>query len=410
MDYFVVTELLRSESELVSTLEQAQQFAQWFAEYMYGMHDMLPEDVPMLVHERLQACFDGRSDVTEFEQVRDRFIGIDEDNQRGMALYFSGYPDDSIDMLVDEPDSFRAFLATTFPPSDSGVVTAERTEMSLPKRSEYPVMRQEKAALTDTRIAGVALSDFVYLHGEAALDDIFGNGVEHELPWQARALCAQTDPEAFFPEKGGSTREAKKVCLSCDVREECLHYALDNDERFGIWGGLSERERRKYKKHGAVSVEQRAKIEPLLKRPRRIEQLLVMMSAAQEETDMFFDRPEQFARLVYSVLEKIYPESDEENEAYSGRRARLLDYFILEKKEQKLHEIWDELTKDLDELSYEIAHDKKEYEVDRTHESPSYILSCLADWQGDEGIGVSRLIRKKPRWMHEIAKQDANQG
>ena len=69
-----------------------------------------------------------------------------------------------------------------------------------------------------------------------------------ELSWQERALCAQTDPEAFFPEKGGSTREAKRVCLTCDVRGECLDYALANDERFGIWGGLSERERRKLKK------------------------------------------------------------------------------------------------------------------------------------------------------------------
>jgi len=69
-----------------------------------------------------------------------------------------------------------------------------------------------------------------------------------ELSWQERALCAQTDPEAFFPEKGGSTREAKKVCLGCDVRGECLEYALAHDERFGIWGGLSERERRRLKK------------------------------------------------------------------------------------------------------------------------------------------------------------------
>jgi WhiB family transcriptional regulator, redox-sensing transcriptional regulator len=69
-----------------------------------------------------------------------------------------------------------------------------------------------------------------------------------ESSWQERALCAQTDPEAFFPEKGGSTREAKRVCLSCDVRGECLEYALLHDERFGIWGGLSERERRKLKK------------------------------------------------------------------------------------------------------------------------------------------------------------------
>jgi WhiB family transcriptional regulator, redox-sensing transcriptional regulator len=69
-----------------------------------------------------------------------------------------------------------------------------------------------------------------------------------EMSWQERSLCAQTDPEAFFPEKGGSTREAKKVCVGCEVRAECLEYALANDERFGIWGGLSERERRKLKK------------------------------------------------------------------------------------------------------------------------------------------------------------------
>ena len=69
-----------------------------------------------------------------------------------------------------------------------------------------------------------------------------------EMTWQERALCAQTDPEAFFPEKGGSTREAKRVCLSCDVRSECLDYALAHDERFGIWGGLSERERRRLKR------------------------------------------------------------------------------------------------------------------------------------------------------------------
>jgi WhiB family redox-sensing transcriptional regulator len=69
-----------------------------------------------------------------------------------------------------------------------------------------------------------------------------------EPGWQDRALCAQTDPEAFFPEKGGSTREAKRVCRSCEVRAECLEYALEHDERFGTWGGLSERERRRLKR------------------------------------------------------------------------------------------------------------------------------------------------------------------
>ena len=73
-------------------------------------------------------------------------------------------------------------------------------------------------------------------------------GFTEEQDWQERALCAETDPEAFFPEKGGSTREAKKICASCDVRSECLDYALAHDERFGIWGGLSERERRRLKR------------------------------------------------------------------------------------------------------------------------------------------------------------------
>jgi len=82
---------------------------------------------------------------------------------------------------------------------------------------------------------------------QAELDAIFAPD-EEEQDWQERALCAQTDPEAFFPEKGGSTREAKKICGGCEVRSECLEYALAHDERFGIWGGLSERERRRLRR------------------------------------------------------------------------------------------------------------------------------------------------------------------
>ncbi len=77
--------------------------------------------------------------------------------------------------------------------------------------------------------------------------DFYGLTPDDEL-WQEKALCAQTDPEAFFPEKGGSTREAKRICQGCEVKDACLEYALANDERFGIWGGLSERERRRLKR------------------------------------------------------------------------------------------------------------------------------------------------------------------
>lgn len=66
--------------------------------------------------------------------------------------------------------------------------------------------------------------------------------------WRDSAICAQTDPEEFFPDKGGGTRQAKRVCAACTVRTECLEYALEHDERFGIWGGMSERERRRLTK------------------------------------------------------------------------------------------------------------------------------------------------------------------
>lgn len=70
-------------------------------------------------------------------------------------------------------------------------------------------------------------------------------GDRDQEDWQDLALCAETDPEAYFPEKGGSTAAAKATCDRCDVREQCLDYALTEDIHFGVWGGTSERERRK---------------------------------------------------------------------------------------------------------------------------------------------------------------------
>jgi len=70
--------------------------------------------------------------------------------------------------------------------------------------------------------------------------------------WQHQANCMGVDPDLFFPERGASTREAKEVCRGCVVREDCLEYALANSEKFGIWGGLSERERRKIRRRRAL--------------------------------------------------------------------------------------------------------------------------------------------------------------
>ena len=72
-----------------------------------------------------------------------------------------------------------------------------------------------------------------------------------ERGWQDQANRLGVDPDLFFPERGASTREAKEVCKGCIVRGECLEYALANGEKFGIWGGLSERERRRLRRQRA---------------------------------------------------------------------------------------------------------------------------------------------------------------
>ncbi|HEX4980500.1 MAG TPA: WhiB family transcriptional regulator [Ilumatobacteraceae bacterium] len=75
--------------------------------------------------------------------------------------------------------------------------------------------------------------------------------IEQAENWQDHANCLGVDPDLFFPERGASTREAKEVCRGCVVREDCLEFALQNGEKFGIWGGLSERERRRIRRQRA---------------------------------------------------------------------------------------------------------------------------------------------------------------
>lgn len=72
--------------------------------------------------------------------------------------------------------------------------------------------------------------------------------------WELRGLCRQVDSELFYPEKGQSTREAKLVCSGCPVRSACLEFALSSDQRFGVWGGLSEKELRRLKARPVVSL------------------------------------------------------------------------------------------------------------------------------------------------------------
>lgn len=65
--------------------------------------------------------------------------------------------------------------------------------------------------------------------------------------WQAHGACQGADPNVFFP-NNGAAHAAKAVCAVCPVRAECLDYALDNNEQFGVWGGATVEERRRLRR------------------------------------------------------------------------------------------------------------------------------------------------------------------
>lgn len=126
----------------------------------------------------------------------------------------------------------------------------------LPPARELSAMLDDGATLEElaekygrsvsTLKSRLAYSGFRARHAQAGptvLQKLLGD--EPNRAWTKSALCAQVDPELFFPEKGGSTREAIAVCASCPVQVECLDDALANNERYGIWGGVAERTRRR---------------------------------------------------------------------------------------------------------------------------------------------------------------------
>lgn len=63
------------------------------------------------------------------------------------------------------------------------------------------------------------------------------------MPWETEARCRVYDPEIFFDTRARSERKAKAICSKCEVRTECLAFAIQSRSEFGIWGGLNVRER-----------------------------------------------------------------------------------------------------------------------------------------------------------------------
>lgn len=128
--------------------------------------------------------------------------------------------------------------------------------METPNRSEYYRARRQKLREEGldrktrdrkSREGAAQLADMMAMHAylRTLRDD--------EGDWQEAALCAQTDPELFFPPDKETERTAKKICGECTVRVACLAFALENDEPWGVWGGLSKKERLKVKERSIAS-------------------------------------------------------------------------------------------------------------------------------------------------------------
>jgi WhiB family redox-sensing transcriptional regulator len=66
-----------------------------------------------------------------------------------------------------------------------------------------------------------------------------------ELAWRRHAACRGLDPEIFYPALDDDVEDAKAVCTACTVRETCLEFALQVREKEGVWGGATEKERRR---------------------------------------------------------------------------------------------------------------------------------------------------------------------
>lgn len=119
-----------------------------------------------------------------------------------------------------------------------------------------------------------------------------------EAEWMARGRCRDMSPNVFFPSDGVGVQLAQAICARCEVRADCLEYALTHRVEHGVWGGASERERKRLLRQRRLSLRPVAAGRPLalMDRPdqealRRLEPEVSSRSAASSSSRVIFDRP-----------------------------------------------------------------------------------------------------------------------
>ena len=203
-------------ASVIDPTKQAIEMSEWFPDYMFGAIDE-PGALPQMTRSRLRRHF-GDDFEGGLRLVCDEIPMMDPDMQPDVAAYICGFPKNDLEaMLENQIGKVILELDKAFPPIKKD-----------PKPSAQP-------GSLSTRRPSIS-----YVPTNSAPAQPNHAGV---MPWADYALCAQTNPEAFFPEKGGSTREAKQTCYKCETRAQCLIGALATNEEFGIWGGFSRSER-----------------------------------------------------------------------------------------------------------------------------------------------------------------------
>lgn len=135
---------------------------------------------------------------------------------------------------LDLADSERAAIALAYAHGEDATALAER--FGIPRTSVY-------AIATRFDVARTTFPEYLMPKVPLTWD---------QAEWVNAALCAQVDPELFFPGKGESTAPAKRVCGGCPVKAECLEWALANTMSHGVWGGQSDQERKRLRRRGAA--------------------------------------------------------------------------------------------------------------------------------------------------------------
>lgn len=216
----------------------------WFPDYLHGILDQ-PGYLPNLAIKRLKLLF-GEGDPTKhIEFVRDTLMAVDPEHQDTLFSYFSGFPMGALDVMLGEDASLEKSLAQY----DAYVKEVRPPEVQYGSQKDTPITTFIGRSAISTRFISSHLID----PKQQVVPEV---DIVEPFEWMTDAFCTQVDPEPFFPEKGGSTRQAKSICAQCTVTDQCLDFAMQNDERFGIWGGLSERERRKLGKQRTHSKDE----------------------------------------------------------------------------------------------------------------------------------------------------------